>query len=650
MSYRVSQFKTSPFFIMQWFKNLPISKKLLFGFAFVAFFAGVSGFAGTSSILRVDNRYSSLQKSATAPLASLAEISKLLQRERINLRDMVLAESAAEMQIYIDRLAKIRIDIDSLQKEYGKTDLDETDLANYETFVNALTRYAPISRELEQLAYNGNKQVAHDLLRGDAFTSVKEVENALDNMVITKKINAELISLENTAITRQSTILQIVLLVISVAAAIWLGLVLSRLIGQPVRELERAAKRVAEGDLDATVHFTMNDELGKLGTSFNMMVSTIHNALEDVNKEKADVERKVDEAVRQSDAQRQYLASSVDEMLQAMNKFAEGDLTIALHIKKEDEIGSLYRGFNRAVVNMNQMICQVGTAAQAAANAATEISSSSIQLSESAQTQSIQSSDVAAAVEEMVLTIIDNSRNATRTAEVASENGEVAREGGAVVEQTVEKIRQIANVVNDSAATVEHLGTSSQQIGEIAQVIDEIADQTNLLALNAAIEAARAGEQGRGFAVVADEVRKLAERTTKATTEIAQMIHTIQEGAKRAVEAMQRGSSEVGEGIRLADQAGEALSRVVSGTAGTVDMVSQIAAASEEQSATSEQISLSVERISKISVEAANGIRQITVSTESLNNLTAELNQLVSQFRVHQDSTIQHNRTELIPS
>ena len=633
---------------MQWFKNLPISKKLLFSFAFVAFIAGISGFAGTTSILRVDNRYSKLQSSVTAPLASLAEMSKLLQRERINLRDMILAESNDEMQLYRQRLSSIRAEIDSLQQNYGKSDLDQTDQANYDTFNNALIRYTPISRELEQHAYNGNKTTALSLLRGDAFTAVKQVEEALDHMVTTKKSSAEIISLQNTATTNQSTMIQVILLMISVISAIGLGLLLSRLIGQPVKELELAARQVAEGDLSSTVNLTIKDELGKLGTSFNVMVQTIQDALEDVKKEKADVERKVDEAVRQSDAQHKYLASSVEEMLQAMNKFAEGDLTIALDIKKEDEIGSLYRGFNRAVENMNQMLCRVGIAAEAAANAATEISTSSVQLSESAQTQSLQSSEVAAAVEEMVVTIIDNSRNATRTAEVASENGEVAREGGAVVEQTVEKIRQIASVVNDSAKTVEHLGTSSQQIGEIAQVIDEIADQTNLLALNAAIEAARAGEQGRGFAVVADEVRKLAERTTKATTEIAQMIHTIQEGAKRAVEAMQRGSNEVGEGIRLADKAGEALSRVVSGTAGTVDMVSQIAAASEEQSATSEQISLSVERISTISKEAANGIRQITVSTESLNKLTVELNQLVSQFRVNNQKKSEYNRTELI--
>ena len=635
---------------MHWYKNLPISKKFLFCFGFIALIAGVSGFIGTTSILRVDNRYSSVQQTLTLPLASLAEISKLLQRERINLRDMILAESLDERQLYRGRLATIRTQIDSLSKSYQQATLVHGDQAPFQTFDNALTRYMPVSRELEQAAYNGDKAGALALLRGDAFTAVKAVETALDELVLKKQVNSEKISLENTATTRQSIIIQIIALLVSVTSAIWLGSLLSRLIGQPVKDLEAAASRVASGDYSAAVHFPMQDELGKLGSSFNRMVDTIKDALEDVQTEKADIERKVEEAIRSSDEQRKYLAASVDEMLKAMNKFAEGDLTVSLQVRKEDEIGSLYNGFNRAVENMNQMICQVGIAAEAAANAATEISASSMQLSDSAQTQSLQSSDVAAAVEEMVQTIVDNSRNATRTAEVASENGDVAREGGEVVEQTVEKIRQIATVVNDSAATVEQLGISSQQIGEIAQVIDEIADQTNLLALNAAIEAARAGEQGRGFAVVADEVRKLAERTTKATTEIAQMIHSIQEGAKRAVEAMQRGSNEVGEGIRLADKAGEALSRVVSGTAGTVDMVSQIAAASEEQSATSEQISRSVEQIATISDEAANGIRQITMSTESLNKLTVELNQLVSRFKVRQQHTSKYNHTELVAS
>ncbi|MGA9120472.1 MAG: methyl-accepting chemotaxis protein, partial [Bacteroidota bacterium] len=206
--------------------------------------------------------------------------------------------------------------------------------------------------------------------------------------------------------------------------------------------------------------------------------------------------------------------------------------------------------------------------------------------------------------------------------------------GGQVVDETVVGMKRIAEVVNKSAATVKALGKSSDQIGEIIGVIDDIADQTNLLALNAAIEAARAGEQGRGFAVVADEVRKLAERTTKATKEIAGMIKAIQADTTGAVSSMAEGTKEVDEGIKLADKAGVSLNEIVEVSQKVTDMVSQIAAASEEQSSASEQISKNVEAISTVTAETAQGVQQIARAAEDLNRLTENLQQLLSRFKL----------------
>jgi len=186
--------------------------------------------------------------------------------------------------------------------------------------------------------------------------------------------------------------------------------------------------------------------------------------------------------------------------------------------------------------------------------------------------------------------------------------------------------------VNKSAETVKELGKSSDQIGEIIGVIDDIADQTNLLALNAAIEAARAGDQGRGFAVVADEVRKLAERTTKATKEIAGMIKKIQADTTGAVQSMEEGTSEVERGIRLADKAGASLQDIVGVSQKVTDMVTQIAAASEEQSSASEEISKNVEAISKVTGETAQGTQQIARAAEGLNRLTNTLQDLIGRF------------------
>jgi methyl-accepting chemotaxis protein len=240
-------------------------------------------------------------------------------------------------------------------------------------------------------------------------------------------------------------------------------------------------------------------------------------------------------------------------------------------------------------------------------------------------------------VEEMSRTVTENAMSANKTSEMAQENSNVATEGGRVVQQTVQKMRDIAKVVENSAQNIQKLGESSKQIGEIISVIDDIADQTNLLALNAAIEAARAGEQGRGFAVVADEVRKLAERTTEATKQIADMIKGIQIDTEKAVVAMNQGNVEVKSGIELADKAGESLESILTSTRDVLDMINQIAAASEEQSATSEQISKNVVSISKVTADSTRRIEDVAHTSEDLAKLTEHLSQLMGKFKVDQN-------------
>jgi len=195
-------------------------------------------------------------------------------------------------------------------------------------------------------------------------------------------------------------------------------------------------------------------------------------------------------------------------------------------------------------------------------------------------------------------------------------------------------MRDISNVVSESAGSIGKLGDSSKQIGDIISVIDDIAYQTNLLALNAAIEAARAGEQGRGFAVVADEVRKLAERTGEATKQIAEMIKKIQSETQDAVTAMDKGTNEVREGIELADKAGASLQEILESIQSVLDRINQIAQASEEQSATSEQISASVTSISQVARDSAQQVDGVAATAEEMASLTQQLSKLMSHFKV----------------
>lgn len=334
-----------------------------------------------------------------------------------------------------------------------------------------------------------------------------------------------------------------------------------------------------------------------------------------------------------------YLTAPIKEGSEVLSKYAKGDLTDRVFNDYKGEHQQLKNDINNLGDSFTNLIGKINEAVQATASAANQISSSTEEMAAGAQEQSSQATEVAGAVEEMTKTIYETTKNTGQATEASKNAGRVAKEGGKVVEETIHGMNRIAEVVKKSAETVQALGKSSDQIGEIVQVIDDIADQTNLLALNAAIEAARAGEQGRGFAVVADEVRKLAERTTKATKEIATMIKQIQKNTSGAVESMQQGTEEVESGKALAEKAGSSLQEIIHGAEQVVDIVTQVAAASEQQSSAAEQISKNIESISGVTQESASGIQQIAHASEDLNRLTLNLQELVARFKVDENGS-----------
>jgi methyl-accepting chemotaxis protein len=260
-------------------------------------------------------------------------------------------------------------------------------------------------------------------------------------------------------------------------------------------------------------------------------------------------------------------------------------------------------------------------------------------MSNGAQQQSAHTNEMASAIEEMTTTIVENTRNIGKAADTAKKSSEMAGKGGEAVHQSLIRMNKIAEVVNKSADTVFSLGQNSDKIGEIVQVIDDIADQTNLLALNAAIEAARAGEQGRGFAVVADEVRKLAERTSKATKEISSMIRDIQNDTGKAVSSMKEGTKEVEVGKTLFSEAGSILTEIVNGGNKVSEIINQVAAASEEQSNTAGQIGKNIDEINNVSQESSSGILQIARSAQELNRLTTGLHDMINKFKFRENTS-----------
>jgi methyl-accepting chemotaxis protein len=329
------------------------------------------------------------------------------------------------------------------------------------------------------------------------------------------------------------------------------------------------------------------------------------------------------------------VVSPMREMANCARAIAQGDLaTTNLETASEDELGDLARAVQEMQVNLRELIQSIAGTAEHVASASEELSSSATLQAQGADTQRDQTAQVATAMQEMSSTVLQVSENSGKAAEASRKAAETARQGGIIVDETLRKMRAIADSVSSTAKKVEELGKSSDQIGRIIGVIDDIADQTNLLALNAAIEAARAGEQGRGFAVVADEVRKLAERTTTATKEIAQMIQTVQSETKMAVTAMEEGTKQVEEGVKTTTQAGDALKEIISMSENVGEMITHIATAATEQSSATEEINNNMEQISKLVKESADGAQQSAKACQDLSGLAMDLQKMVGNFKV----------------
>ncbi len=408
---------------------------------------------------------------------------------------------------------------------------------------------------------------------------------------------------------------------------------------RPVETLKKSAQRVAGGDFDVRVELNQMDEIGELASAFNTMVENNKRVLDEINQktQQAEEARVFAETMkRESDEQQEYLRTQFAKISEVIEAVTKGDLRKDLQIEdNNDEVAALMHKINQMIHNLGSLIGEVHDAGDSLAQSSTQISTAAEEMSAGASEQAGQTREVAAAVEQMSKTVLESSKSASEAAEMAKKASTLANVGEKVFKETIGGMTKIAHLVKKSADIVDTLGKSSAQIGEIIQVINDIADQTNLLALNAAIEAARAGEQGRGFAVVADEVRKLAERTTAATKEIAGMIKRIQQETTQVVVAMTEGNTEAENGLRLADKAADSLTEIVTSVNGVVNMINQIAAASQEQSSTSEQISHNVDSISSAAGNVSNATVDLAHTAEKLGNLTEHLKSLIQRFQIN---------------
>lgn len=312
----------------------------------------------------------------------------------------------------------------------------------------------------------------------------------------------------------------------------------------------------------------------------------------------------------------------------------EGDLTQRLHIDSRNELGQIATGFNTFLTRLQGMISGVVGSVQKVSDASEHTADIAIRTDKGVQTQLAEIELVATAVHEMTATAQDVARNATQAAEAASHADRAANQGRHIVQDTGATITELAGEIGRAVDVVQTLARDSENIDAILVTIRSIAEQTNLLALNAAIEAARAGEQGRGFAVVADEVRNLAQKTQQATGEIQQMIQQLQNGTRDVVQVMEQSQSRTQRSVEQADAAAEALQAITQAVSLINDMNNQIASAAEEQSAVAEDINRNVTNIGQVAQDVAGGAEEASQASAGLTRLAEQQRRLINQFKV----------------
>jgi methyl-accepting chemotaxis protein len=415
---------------------------------------------------------------------------------------------------------------------------------------------------------------------------------------------------------------QLLLLFGGVAAlALVGGVLLARRITRPITQLVAAAHRVGQGDLSETVPVTSRDEIGELAQTFNDAVVRLRSQVQ--TEADRDDERR----------RREELQENIIKFLDTAMEVSQGDLTKRGEVTS-DVLGNVVDAINLMVAEIGSIIADVRVAAMHVSVSANQMTDSTGRMAQGAQAQAREASEVAASVETLTVSVRQVAESARASAQSAREALEAAQKGDLAVRDSLQGMQRIRNEVQSISKKIKSLGDRSLEISEIVNTIEDIASQTNLVALNAAIEAAGAGEAGLRFAVVADEVRKLAERSARATKDIGVLIKNVQSDTQEAIVVMEQGTQEVEAGYRMTVQAGDSLKTIADISQRSAHLAQDISLATQQQVRGAESVAQAMQSIQTVSAQTERGVLDARRTVDELARLAEELTASLARFKL----------------